>query len=109
MDASKLASLMLHWERTQLKANGLKAIIEKVVLESGVSREVGNVVAKYNAGRRTFDYKTAAVSNPNVTGETILLYTKTSTSVDWRKLCKDRKIANVPFGRGKPSVSVRLK
>ena len=109
MDASTLAAQMLDWESRKRELDKLESEIAATVLEIGKTQTVGNVRATYSAGRRTFDYETAAVEHPMVSEATISLFTETKVITDWKKICDHAGIDEVPvLKQTEPSVSVKL-
>jgi hypothetical protein len=95
MDKTYLARTMLEWQEAQAKADLLKMDIEAVVLELRATQTVGNVRASYSAGRKSYDYETAARESQFVSNVTISLYT--TPSIDWRGICKHAGIDDIPF------------
>jgi hypothetical protein len=107
MDGSELAQKMLEWEKITLQAYQLAEEIRVAVFELGKTQTVGNVRATYSAGRKTYDYQTAAkevapqdVIEKHTTIETI-------TKTDWRQVCIDALI-EAPYTQSEPSVTLKL-
>ena len=110
MNSSELAMRMLRWEVLQRQADFVMTEIEDTVLAMKKTQVVGCVTAKYNGGRRSFDYEAAAMGCDDVNAETIARYTTTKVVVDWRELCHKCEIVDgIPFTKSAPSVSVRIK
>lgn len=111
-DASELAKLMLKWEVQRIILDELEAVIKDTVLKAGKTQTVGNVRATYSAGRKSYNYAYAATGHPRVNEAVESLYTKTSTTttIDWRAICKHAGIKGdeLPFTQGDPSVRVKL-
>ena len=109
MNASDLAARMLEWEETQRKADALRSEIEAAVLEIGKTQTVGNVRASYSEGRKSFDYGAAVMAAVNAGAiEPGAVQGYRTVSFDYRMMCKDLSIVDVPYTQSEPSVSVKL-
>ena len=118
MDASELAELMLEWEKVKRQLDEIEEGIKAEVLKLGVSQQVGNVRATYSAGRKRYDYEDAVNHTWNVAKEEgnteienlfpILMNRNARTVYDYRTICQEAGIENVPFTQGEPSVSIKL-
>lgn len=106
MDATELAKKMLEWQEAQARADLLKMDIEAAVLAIGKTQTAGNVRATYSAGRKSYDYESAARESAFVSEATISLFT--TPSIDWRGVCKHAGIEDVPFTQSAPSVSLKI-
>lgn len=103
IDASHLAQLMLKWERLRYELDEVEAEIKAMVLEIGKTQTVGNVRASYSGGRKRYNYEAAGIYAPP---DVINRHTKPAT--DWRSVCRDAKISDIPFTQSKPSVRVKI-
>lgn len=117
MDASELAKKMLEWQEAQTKADLLKMDIESAVLHLGKTQTVGNVRATYSAGRKSYDYqvafeetlaKAALTDALLVTHLTTLKHEHAKVTYDWRGVCEDADIKDVPFTQSAPSVALKI-
>ena len=103
MNASELASKMLEWEQARRALDVLEGEIKAAVLEIGKTQTVGNARASYSNGRKSYDYETAgAIAPPEIVAQ------HTKPVIDWRSVCKDAGIEDVPFKQSGPSVSLKL-
>ena len=105
MDMSQLASKMLEWETRKRELDVLTTEIEGVVLQIKQTQTVGNVRATYSQGRKAYDYR-EAVEKAGVPED--ILERFTSSVIDYRSVCANEKLADVPFTQGEPSVTVKL-
>lgn len=106
-DPSKLAQMILDWESAIRKTADLEAQIQEAVLERGSSLVVGNVRATYYRGRKTYDYEFAAEdADPAVVKKHTK--TETTTKIDWRSICKEEEIEDIPYVQAAPSVSLKI-
>jgi len=106
LDMSELAAKMLEWEQLTRQAYELAAEIEAAVLGIGKTQTVGNVRATYSAGRKSYDYRLAALDNIDDIDAANKEFSK--TAVDYRAMCNAYEIKDIPFTQGAPSVSVKL-
>jgi len=105
MNASELARLMLYWESQKRGLAKTEGRIKEAVLELGRTVDTGCVRASYSAGRKKYDYETAA---KGVAPSTIRAFRVVREAVDWSGLCRDQEITDIPFTQGEPSVTVKL-
>lgn len=106
MDMSYLARKMLEWEQAKRMCNELEAAIRDSVLEIAKTQVVGNVKATYSKGRKSYNYREAGASAP---AEIIEICTITSSpKTNWRAVCKNAGISEIPFTQSDPSVSLKL-
>lgn len=105
IDMSNLARMMLRWEKLQLQADELRGAIEDTVMRIKRTQTVGNVRATYSAGRKSYDYATAAKNCPQVTE-----YIYAVAPNDWRKICQHVGIeeGEIPFTQSGPTVRMEL-
>ena len=106
MDANELAGKMLEWGQKHAELARLTAEIEAAVLTLGKTQNVGNVRAIYSKGRKRYDYEAGGKNAPEVYVATNTV-TKTVVSTDWRSVCKDAGIEDIPYTQGEPSVKVK--
>lgn len=110
MNSTELAKAMIRCGELQSELDALGEEIKATVLELGKMQTVGGITASYSGGRKTYDYETAAVESPIVDDSLIAQYTttKTTTTTDYRTLCKDMNI-EAPFTKSEPSVTIKAK
>ena len=106
MTRSELAKLMLEYEDVRRKCTEMEKQITDAVMYYEESVEVGNVRATLRAGRKTYDYETAANDHPRVTPVLVKLHS--TMKVDWKSICNDAGIKDIPFDVGNPSVYIKL-
>lgn len=105
-----LALDILEWRETKLKLDALEASIAEQVIELGKTQTVGDVRATFSAGRRTYDYKAAALA-ANVRAELVAKHTKTipaSESTDWRAICEEASVDGILVAQSEPSVKLKF-
>jgi len=107
MNATELATAMLEWQSLTEQANALGARIKAAVFDLEKTQSVGNVTAKYSAGRATYDYETPGKTAPQATIDANT-ETKMTTRTDWRKVCADAKISGELASRSAPAVTLNL-
>jgi hypothetical protein len=107
MDMSELAQKMLEWEEGKKRLVELEKEIKTAVLDIGKTQTVGNVRVTFSAGRKSYDYETPGKSADAGLIETYT-QTTTTTSTDWRQVCKDAEIEPVVISQSAPSASVKL-
>ena len=107
MNQSELAAKILRWEELNTVIGRLAKEIEEEVLSLGKTQDVGNIRVTYSKGRRSFDYKAAGSREDE---ETIKKYTKTTVSVttNWKKMCDELRITDIPFTQGNPSAKIKI-
>jgi len=107
VDKNELAAAMLEWGQKHAELALLTAEIESAVLELGKTQNVGNVRASYSGGRKSYDYAAAGMTAPEeiMAGNTI---TKTVISTDWKAVCADAGIDDIPYTQSEPSVTVKV-
>ena len=113
MNSSELAHLMLYWESQKKGLAKTEERIKEAVLELGETVDTGNVRASHYAGRKKYDYETAACPNglPVLDDDLWALFTTTvpeTKNVDWRGLCRQLSVKHIPFTQGEPSVTIKL-
>jgi hypothetical protein len=85
MNPKELALTMIEYEELYDKLMVLEGKIKEHVMTTEQTQQVSNVVAKYMAGRVTYDYETPAKTLPQ---EYIEPYIKVVEKTDWRSVCK---------------------
>ena len=106
MNKSELAKLMLEYEEIKRKCDAIEKQITEAIMYLEESVEVGNVRATLRAGRKAYDYETATIGNPLVTPE--LINKHSELKVNWKAVCEDAKIKEIPFTVSNPSVSIKV-
>ena len=106
-----LAQAMLTWERSRRELDELEGKIKNAVLQLGKTQTVGNVRATYSNGRKSYDYKQAvAAYRDSLEVGLVAKHTETVTitTTDYRAICKEAELDDIPYTEGKPSVSLKL-
>ena len=106
-----LARAMLTWERSRRELDELEGKIKNAVLQLGKTQTVGNVRATYSNGRKSYDYKQAvAAYRDSLEVGLVAKHTETVTitTTDYRAICKEAELDDIPYTEGKPSVSLKL-
>lgn len=88
----------------RMDADELEAEIRKEVAEMASTVEIDGIKATYSEGRKTYKYEDAGKAHADE--HIICKHTKPVT--DWRAVCKDAGLINVPFTQGEPSVSIKI-
>lgn len=105
---TKLAAMILDWQRLKAQLDALERDITMRVLEKRETVVVGNTRASYYKESTTPDYEAAARA-AHVTMDIISEYTevKIVEKVDWKGLCEDPRTAvdmdNLPVANVKPA------
>jgi len=107
MNRSNLAKLMLKYEEVKRECDQLEQQITEGIMYFEESVEVGNVRATLRAGRKTYDYEMAAV-DPRVTPEIVLNNSHTEIKINWKAICEEAGVKDIPFEVGEPSVYIKL-
>lgn len=108
MNANQLAAKMLEWARKREELDAIEAEIAAVVLAIGQSKKTGNVVAKYSAGSRSFDYETPARAAVSDKPAILAKHTKTEPVTDWAAVCKELGVDPIVTGKKPASVKISL-
>jgi hypothetical protein len=103
----KLIDLMLEWEDLQEQISKVEDSIELYVMDLEKTQTAGNVRATYGKGRKNYDYQAAA---KDVKASVVDLYSTETVvvKVDWKKLCENEMITDIPFTQGDPYVKIKL-
>ena len=105
MNKSELAEKLLEWETKKKDLDQLEDLIKHEVMALEESFTVGNVTAKLNSGKRKFDYE---IVGKNVSKDVIDRNTKVETKIDWKTVCKEGGVKDIPFTTGNPSVTFNI-
>jgi len=113
-----LALLLLQWEDEYEALAHTEDRIKRQVKLLGETVVAGYVQAKYNPGRKTYNYKVAAeprfynddeeVVNAAIEVREAHTTQRISESVAWKKVCEDLGIKDIPCNQSDPSVKVTL-
>jgi len=106
MNRSELAHKMLEYETLKRQCDALEQLITDAVMYLEESVEVGNVRATLRAGRKSYDYELACQNHDRVTPDMVNRHS--SLKIDWKSVCEDAKIKDIPFEVGNPSVYIKL-
>ena len=106
MNKSELAEKLLEWESKKRELDILEELITHEVMALEESFTVGNITAKLNGGKRKFDYEGAS---QNVSKDIVDRNTKVETKIDWKSVCKEGGVEDIPFTTGNPSVTFNIK
>jgi len=109
LTASELANLMLQWEAQKQILEDIEEAIKTEVLAVGKTVDAGNVRASYSKGRRTFDYTLGGKIIETAPRTIIAEHTVNIEKIDWKAVCEDMQIADIPFTTTEPSVTLKLK
>jgi hypothetical protein len=110
---------MLDWGRQKRALDELGEKIQVAVLALGKTQTVGTVRATFSKGRKRYDHEAAwdafaepiyeADNDPEAEIEIDGWKQKHErTDYDYRALCKEAGIEDIPFTQGEPSVSLKL-
>jgi len=105
MNERELALAMLDWAELREQLEKLEEKIIPVVLEKKKTHVVGNVRARYYNPRKEYDYEKVGIHAPD---DIIEDHTDQYGAVDWRKVCIDASITEIPYATGKASVALIL-
>ena len=110
---NQLAQDMLEWHHYQRAADERAAAIRDTVMDLGETVTTGTVRASYSKGRKSYDYHGAAVKEmaPWAEDERAAQIVSRLTlieKVDWRLVCKDAEIDDIPFTESNPSVTIKV-
>ena len=109
VDKLALAEKMLEWERLKRDLDIAEAQISGMVLELGETVVTGNVRATYRKPRKSYDYEAAAwAALGDKAADYQENYTNIRTTIDWRAMCKDQFVQDIPYTESDPSVSLKL-
>jgi len=114
VDKRQLAMWMLAWETRYGRLMDIQGKIEQAILELEDTVVTGNVIAKYNKGRKSYKYQDAfeALLAETNDRDTLLSVVEANTvmkpSISWKPVCQELDIKDIPVTQGEPSVSVRL-
>lgn len=106
MDNLEFAKAMIRYEELYKELMGLEKLIGDHVLSTGETQSIGNVKAKYNNGRTTYDYETPGKNAP---APVIEKYTQIVEKVDWRSICNEMEFEAPIKTHPVPSVKIEVK
>ncbi|MBD3260672.1 MAG: hypothetical protein GF334_03180 [Candidatus Altiarchaeales archaeon] len=104
VDIVELTQEMLEWRELKTQLDDLEARIKMKVLRLQKTQTVADVRASYSGGRKTYDYEGAGQA---ASPEIITAHTKTVTTVDWRKVCRDAGIEAPVASKSDPGVTLK--
>jgi len=113
---TELALALLEWAEKKAALDWIEADIIETVMARGSSIEVGCALAKFTAGRKTYQYKQAATESLDVmptdeAAELFDMHTVNVPKTDWRALVIDGlglDQKEVPFEQSSASVKLVL-
>jgi len=109
MNKSELAEKLLEWETKKKELDQLEDLISHEVMILEESFTVGDITAKLNSGRRSFDYESGGKNvSKDIIERNTKVETKVETKIDWKAICKEGGVI-VPFTTGNPSVTISIK
>ena len=109
MNKSELAEKLLEWEIKKRELDQLEDIIAHEVMILEESFTVGDITAKLNSGRRSFDYESGGKNvSKDIIEKNTKVETKIETKIDWKAICKEGGVI-VLFTTGNPSVTISIK
>ena len=103
MDPLRLAELLVEYEKLHRRMQEIEAEVEPFIMETQETQKIGNVTAKYSAGRTTYDYEFAGQEAPP---EVVADNTQVVEKTDWRAVCKEAGI-DAPI-KSEPTPSVKI-
>lgn len=106
MSSVKLAEKMLEWRNRKKELDTLEEEIKHEVMLEEESVTIGDIVARFNSGKRSFNYEIVGKTASEVI---VKQHTKLEEKVDWKAVCADANIVNIPFETGNPSVTLSIK
>jgi hypothetical protein len=107
VDKTALAMLLLEWGQKQEELETIEANIKECVLQLEKTQVVGDVRATYSKPRAKRDYEIAGKQAPKEIQDR---HTTTSivTKTDWKSICEDAEIEDIPTTYGNPSVTIKF-
>ena len=110
MNKSELAEKLLEWETKKKELDQLEDLISHEVMILEESFTVGDITAKLNSGRRNFDYESGGNNvSKDIIERNTKVETKVETKIDWKAICKEGGVKDIPFTTGNPSVTISIK
>ena len=88
----------------KMQADDLLAEIKEEIIEQKSDVKTDGVSAIYRTGRKTYKYDVAGREHADE--DTIKKHT--SEKIDWKAVCKDAGLVNIPFVEGEPSVAIKI-
>ena len=117
IDKARLARYMLKWEEKLIELQEIENLIINSVLLLKQTVDTGNVRATYSGGRKTYQYQDAVNVELMSLGENSNALidviednstTETVTKTNWKAVCDDFGIDDIPFKQSQPSVKLKL-
>jgi hypothetical protein len=105
MNRIELTKKILEWESKKKELDILQTEIEKEIKELKETYKAGNTVAKFVSGRRKFNYEIVGQHAPI---DIIDDNTRLEEKIDWKKVCSDAGITEIPFEKGEDSVVINI-
>ena len=106
MDKVELSKKILEWREKKIELNALeKEICDEISLLKETIK-ISDVEAKFSKGRKTYDYESAGQFAPN---KIIKNHTTTVESTDWKSVCIEAGIKDIPFTEGQQKASISIK
>lgn len=113
-DKNRLAHMMLRWADQKDEIEALEWEIKQAVMDLKETVITGEVRARYNSPRQTFDYQKAAEDyleiDSNHYTQAVEDRTTVIEKINWKAICDDENIeqTNIPVELGEPSVTLKL-
>jgi hypothetical protein len=109
LNPSELAQAMLDWEQKRAELDAIEAKIKGTVMQMQKTYTVGNVRATFSQGRKTYDYEEAAQKYSYIRANFSEVVEKhKSWKVDWKSVCDEIEVEDIPFDQGAPSVTLKI-
>lgn len=104
MDNATLTALIKQRASIKDELDAVESAIKGEILSRKQTIKAGGFIVKYSEGRKSYQYE--KVGRINASDEVISKYTTPHT--DWKLVCKEAGLVNIPFTTGKPCVSFVL-
>ena len=95
---------MKEWKALKLKIVALETEISKEVISLNKTQKFEGVTASLRNGRKTYDYEAGAKNNT----QQEIVERHTEEKVDWKAVCTDALIDNIPFSQANKSVNLSV-
>ena len=106
MDKTELAKKIIKWKEKRQQLDKLEEEIKHEVMLLEESFSVADANARFNGGKRTFDYETGGKDAPP---EIIEKFTVVEKITDWKSICEEIEASYIPYKTGNPSVTLSIK
>ena len=106
MNNIELSEKMFEWRKKKIELDALEDEIKHAVISNEESFSVDDVVARFNGGKRKFDYEKAG---ENASENIVERHKKIVVEVDWKSVCSEAGIKDIPFETGNPTVTLSIK